>query len=490
MQKKRDPDPSFAAAPAWMHALLENAVEAFITIDQRATIVWCNRAAEDMFGWSASEICGRNVSMLMPSPDRERHDGYVRHHLDTGEKKIIGIGREVIGLRKDGSQFPLYLSVCEAVVGNERYFGGMLQDLSERNAARDALRASREFSDRLVETAPIAIVMLNPDESAARVNRYLRHLTGMDRNAEPTENWIEETIVPRDRLRLRNLFRGVMQGEARESVQATLADDADMERIFQWWAASIRDEKGRIIGALLVGSDMTARHHAEAEREQYAEKLGALAEKLANSQELERRRLATELHDRVSQSLALARMQLGSILQESTARTREDVEAVRNVLAEAISATRAITFELGSSLLYEAGLEDALHALAGDLSESSSVRFAFSSDERAKPLSDEKKAILFRAARECMVNVIKHASAGTAQVRLTRIGGELLLEVEDDGQGFEIPKKGFQVSATGGFGLFSIRERLGGFGGTMRVDSTPGSGTIVALRIPVSMDEH
>src|SRR4029450_14163488 len=98
-------------------AVVDAAVDGIIVIDARGRIEAFNHAAETMFGYAEADVLGHNINMLMPEPDRSKHDGYIRHHLDTGEKRIIGIGRAVTGQRRDGQKFPLHLSVgpCERV---------------------------------------------------------------------------------------------------------------------------------------------------------------------------------------------------------------------------------------------------------------------------------------------------------------------------------------------------------------------------------------
>lgn len=115
-----------------MRAILETAVEGIVTIDERGIVESMNRACERIFGYPAAEVIGRNVSMLMPSPDREQHDGYLANYLRTGHARIIGIGREVTGRRKDGSLFPMDLSVSEVRLANRRLFTGFIRDISVR----------------------------------------------------------------------------------------------------------------------------------------------------------------------------------------------------------------------------------------------------------------------------------------------------------------------------------------------------------------------
>jgi len=124
---------------ARLEAILNNVVAGILTIDERGTVDSMNPAAERMFGYSAAEIVGRNVRVLMPSPYREAHDGYLANYLRTGERKIIGIGREVLGQRKDGSTFPIHLAVSEVPLAGQRLFTGLISDLSEQK------RLEREF---------------------------------------------------------------------------------------------------------------------------------------------------------------------------------------------------------------------------------------------------------------------------------------------------------------------------------------------------------
>ncbi len=128
-------------------SVVDNVLDAIITIDERGSIQTFNAAAERTFGYSREDAVGKNVRMLMPEPDRGRHDQYIANYLDTGRAKIIGTGREVVGQRKDGTLFPMELAISEFRIGSARYFTGIVHDITERK------RLERELHARLEQLA-------------------------------------------------------------------------------------------------------------------------------------------------------------------------------------------------------------------------------------------------------------------------------------------------------------------------------------------------
>jgi two-component system sensor kinase FixL len=123
------------AREAHIRSILETVPDAMIVIDERGIILSFSKAAERMFGYSEDDVLGENVSMLMPSPDRERHDGYLERYMRTGERRIIGVGRVLTARQRDGATFPIELSVGEARIGDDRVFTGFIRDLTERQQA-------------------------------------------------------------------------------------------------------------------------------------------------------------------------------------------------------------------------------------------------------------------------------------------------------------------------------------------------------------------
>ncbi|MDF0546375.1 PAS domain S-box protein [Sphingobium sp. H39-3-25] len=132
--EKRSAEDQLRAHESQLRAILSTVPDAMVVIDETGTMLSFSAAAQALFGYAEEEVLGRNVRMLMPSPDHERHDSYIQRNLETGEKRIIGKGRAVTGRRAEGSLFPMELYIGEAMRGNERIFTGFIRDLTERRA--------------------------------------------------------------------------------------------------------------------------------------------------------------------------------------------------------------------------------------------------------------------------------------------------------------------------------------------------------------------
>ena len=155
-------DLALRTAEARWDAILDSAVDAIIVIDTKGTIESFNAAAERLFGYTEEEMRGRSVNLLMPSPFREEHDGYIARYLNTGIQKVIGIGREVTALRRDGTMFPVHLSVGEMRTSNERHFVGIVHDLTSRIALEEQLREQAAMAHLGEMAAVIAHEVKNP----------------------------------------------------------------------------------------------------------------------------------------------------------------------------------------------------------------------------------------------------------------------------------------------------------------------------------------
>jgi two-component system, LuxR family, sensor kinase FixL len=151
-------------------SIFQSAVDGIVVIDARGLVEAFNPAAERLFGYLETEVRGRNVSMLMPSPFRDEHDGYLNRYLTEGSPRIIGVGREVRGRKRDGTVFPLHLSVGEMSVEGQRKFTGILHDLSGRVQLEERLRSSEERWRAIVESAVDAIIVIDGDGCIEALN--------------------------------------------------------------------------------------------------------------------------------------------------------------------------------------------------------------------------------------------------------------------------------------------------------------------------------
>ena len=161
-----------------LESILETVPDAMIVIDERGIMRSFSSAAERLFGFLSSEVIGRNVSILMPEPDRSRHDGYLERYQSTGERHIIGIGRVVTGRRKDGSTFPMHLSVGEMRSGDERHFTGFVRDLTERQETQTKLQELQSeliHVSRLTAMGEMAATLAHElNQPLAAISNYLR----------------------------------------------------------------------------------------------------------------------------------------------------------------------------------------------------------------------------------------------------------------------------------------------------------------------------
>ncbi|MFC3559180.1 PAS domain-containing sensor histidine kinase [Pedobacter jamesrossensis] len=150
-----------------LSAIIENAIDGIITIDDRGIIEHVNPAALKLFGFKSKELVGKNVSVLMPQPDKERHDGYIKNYDNTGHKRIIGIGREVIGQRKDGSTFPFRLGVSEVKFSDRKIYTGFIHDLSKHKEDEARIKSyTEELEDKIRDRTRDLVKLVAELESA------------------------------------------------------------------------------------------------------------------------------------------------------------------------------------------------------------------------------------------------------------------------------------------------------------------------------------
>jgi PAS domain S-box-containing protein len=257
--------------------ILDAAVEGILIIDAQGKVGSINPAALRMFGYSAEEVVGRNVSMLMPSPHRSEHDRYIADYLTTGTKRVIGIGRETLGRRKDGTEFPIELAVSEVRLGDRRLFTGFVRDITERKEAERALREQRDFAEGLIDTAQAIVLVLDAEGRIVRFNKYMEELSGYTLAEVKGEDWFQFFLPERDRARIRAVFDdAVADLEVRGNINPIVTKDGT-EREISWWAKTMKDADGSVVGVLSVGHNVTELRDAQ-ERVVQAERLAGIGE--------------------------------------------------------------------------------------------------------------------------------------------------------------------------------------------------------------------
>jgi len=163
-------------------AIVETIVDGVITISDRGLIETVNPAAESIFAYNKEQLIGKNVSMLMPTPYRDEHDGYLHNYLNTGDKKIIGIGREVTGLRSDGSTFPLELAISEMEVNGQRMFTGIVRDISQRKNTEEKLRELLARTKAILDTIVDGVITISDRGLIETVNPAAEKIFGYQLN--------------------------------------------------------------------------------------------------------------------------------------------------------------------------------------------------------------------------------------------------------------------------------------------------------------------
>jgi two-component system sensor kinase FixL len=224
--RRKCAEDALAEQSARLAAIVETAVDAIITIDERGTIDSFNPAAERLFGYKRDEVLGKNVSLLMPSPYRDAHDGYLRHYLDTGEKRIIGLGREVVAQRKDGTTFPIELAVSEMQVGNRRMFTGLVHDITLRKQTEERqARLIHELESANEELKNFAYVVSHDLKAPLRAIGSLADWISADQAEKLDEEGKEHLrlLIQRAR-RMDALIDGILQYSRVGRVRETLVN--------------------------------------------------------------------------------------------------------------------------------------------------------------------------------------------------------------------------------------------------------------------------
>ena len=421
-----------------LRAILETAVEGIITIDERGTIESFNPSAEKIFGYTAREAIGQNIKLLMPEPYRHEHDGYLENYHRTGHAKIIGIGREVMGRRKDGALFPMDLSVSEVKLAKRRMFTGFVRDITERKNAEKALlhyAALVEFSDDVI------------------IGKTLDgHITSWNRGAEMVFGYSSKEmtgkpvsiLIPDDRKDEEpGILEKIKRGESVDHYE-TVRRRKDGKLIdISVTISPIRDADGKIIGASKVARDITERKRLEKE--------------IIEISNREQQRIGQDLHDGLCQELAGIELMCQVLERKLAAKSKTESKQVGEIaqhIRDAISHTRKLARGLSPVELETNGFISALQELTAHVQKLFRVECRI---ECPKPVLIRNNVFathLYRIVQEAINNAVKHGNAKNILISLKPAGDRFALTVTDDGTGFSDETK-----KSGGMGLHIMKYR-------------------------------
>lgn len=365
------------------------------------------------------------------------------------------------------------------------------QEIAERKKAEAALRESEEHLRAVVESArDFAVFRLKYDQTNSRyfqvvfVSPSIIDLSGeVDPNNFDT--WFE-TVHPDDRDRiLESHERSLTTRDFNETMRIYHS----IKREWRWIhviSRGLPEEKGPAFYTNGIFFDVTEQKEAEEKLLTYQSRLRQMSAEMSLIEERERRHIAMDLHDRIGQSLAISKLKL-KMLHRSTQsdEIRDSVNDIHNLIDQMISETRTLTIQLSPPVLYELGLLPALEWLAETFTDKYGLTIKIKNFIKFEIADTDIRVMLFRALYELLINVVKHSSATLVDITIQNDQEVLFIEVWDDGTGFDPEELNEQHFQNGGFGLFSIRERLNSLGGELSIKSNPGRGSNVCLSIPI-----
>jgi len=349
-----------------------------------------------------------------------------------------------------------------------------LECLSNRLNAE--LAASEVRFRSLSELLPETVFEANTEGKVMFLNAAGKSRFGITDEMLGNGFYLPKGVVPDDEGRVESTLIRVLNGETISGVEFTgLSQSGETFPILSF-STPIHSDKD-ISGVRAIVVDISKQKEFENELLRYQNMLRQMDSKLQVTEERERCKLAGDLHDSVAQLLVAAKMHIGLCFRELSEDGRsENLETANRILADALQQTRSLVFELSPPSLYSQGLQAGLEDLAGHMLLPHRLHVTFNRCEDPIVLDEAASVNVFRAVRELLINVSKHASVDTCVVTVSQQADRAYFTVEDQGCGFD-PTAEIHKDDSGGFGIFSIRERLKTFNGSLDIQSEPGKGT-------------
>ena len=525
-----------------LDAIFARATDAIFLGDDEGRCVLVNPAAETLTGYSSEELCAMTVFDLTPAFLKQTGRAMWRDCLGQGtfsgdyvltrkDGSLVEVEFQAVASILPG----IHLAIMHDVTARKRDERRLRRAASLQEAtaamsaavetaqvaevilaaARSALDAQAGFLVAVVDggrsTEVVAAAGLGPDreEQWAEAFRALGFppmiVGGRYRFSLEVPTYLVEVFRRAEPIRVEQVVdlthRGARGNVANLGAAMTciplVVSGALVGGLYLFWndkRAFCEDESAfaatlaglcaqALDRARLFTAERAARERAVASERailEHQERLQRMAFDRVVVEERERRRVATALHDGVTQYLALAKITLDPVRQGLDEADRTRMDAAMKLITEAIAETRSVSFELSPPLLYDLGIKAALSWLGEKLEQGSGLKIVIADDGTDPALDDVTASIVFRTVRELLVNVVKHANAATASVSIRRFPDHVEVVVEDAGTGFDPT----EMAPSTGFGLVSVREQIERLGGAVKVTSARNEGTRVRVRIP------
>lgn len=453
-----------------LRAIMDSTPDSIITIDVRGVILEVNRVTSQMFGYTADELIGANISMLMPEPHASKHDGYLQRYQESGESKIIGIEREVNARRKDGTVFPVEVYVSQ--VDHCGWYTGTVRDVTERNRGQEELRHLHQLYQSIVETSQNIVLILNPKGQIQYINPYFESLSGWQLSEVENRDWFETFLPDDDRQQIQEIFAQAISGERVLGNVNRIVTKSGEFREIEWYDAPITSGAGMIVGLLCTGHDVTEQRLLQREILQIAS--------------LEQRRIGQDLHDMIGQELTGLAIIADTVSQFGiTANEKEIAAKLATGIQETLGRVRLLSRGLNPVDVNAGGLASAL----ASISERLRTLHGYSSNNECSellPLSDDQIANhLYRIAEEATTNALKHAKADRIDFELLLDEDWAILRVFDNGVGISVEEEEFV-----GLGLRIMKYRADLIGGNLTIKPREDSGTVVECRVRIASNPN
>jgi PAS domain S-box-containing protein len=485
-----------------LEAILRTAVGAIITIDERGIVQNVNPATEVLFGYAESELIGNNVSMLMPEPHRGNHDGYLHSHITTGVKKIIGIGRDVEGLRKNGDLFPMHLSVSAFTVEGTRYFAGIIHDLTERDRIQGELRRQGSIFEAVFNNVPEALLITDDQRNITLSNAAVTHLFQWSPN-DLLGRSVAEIFSDKDEFDRADGLRAQLSfGGRLAPFQASYRRRDGTIFPGQTVGAHILDADGQAIGFLSLVRDLTHEIeqmrtlHSAQRMEAFGQLTGGIAHDFNNlltvitgNHELLEMRLDDD-RDRTLLKRAQDAAEMGARLTDRllTFARRRQLETVRlNLNDQVLEMAELLRRTLGEDLHFATTLSPGLWSVVADPSEIENAILNLAINARDAMRSSGKLVI-----ETANIQIDSDTEGGESALAP---GPYVRLSVSDTGSGMssEVLEKAFEPFYTTkspgkgtGLGLSTIYGFVRQLGGGVTIYSEVGHGSTINVYIPAA----